>query len=129
MNGSCHLFGITMTSDMHVERRRRSSQNVIVDCCDVETAIEQFGHHGSDFGVQQHQIAHHHRFAVHRREGDPTTQGKRRLDGYAFESHFKIGPGGDRSDEPHPKWQPFYRAPYQLFSNLYLLHGRDTVGL
>ena len=57
-----------MTSDMHVERRRRSSQNVIVDCCDVETAIEQFGHHGSDFGVQQHQIAHHHRFAVHRRE-------------------------------------------------------------
>ena len=82
-----------MTSDMHVERRRRSSQNVIVDCCDVETAIEQFGHHGSDFGLQQHQIAHHHGFAMHRREGDPTTQGKRRLDSYAFEDNFEIGPG------------------------------------
>ena len=86
-----HFYGVTVTADMHVEGCRRGTQHVIVYSRDVEPALEQLCHDRRDFGLQQHQVAHHHGFAMRRRECDPTSECKRGLNGHSVERHMQIG--------------------------------------
>ena len=63
-----------------------------MDRGDLEPAIQQSGHDRRDLGIEQHQVAHHHRLAMHRREGDPSAQRQGRLDRDAIERDVQIGP-------------------------------------
>ena len=55
------LHRIAVTADMHVERQRVGAQQVIMHGGDLEAVRDQLGHHRIDLGLEQHEIAHHHR--------------------------------------------------------------------
>ena len=74
---------------MHVESRGVGAQQMIVDRRDVEAALDQLGHDRIDFGLQQHEIAHHHGTAMRGLECDPAAKRERRLDGDAVERHLR----------------------------------------
>jgi hypothetical protein len=80
-----------MATDMHVKCCRRSAQNVIVYGRDIEPTIEQFCHDRGDFTFQQHEVAHHHRLPMHRRECDPSAERKRGFDSDAVKRHVQVG--------------------------------------
>ena len=61
-----------------------------MDGRDLKSAFDQLEHHGIDFGLEQHEIAHDHGFPMHRFERDPTTKGERGLDGDAIERHVQV---------------------------------------
>ena len=90
-NGGRHLHRIAVTADMHVERRRTGAQQVIVHGGDVEAAFDQLDHDRVDFGLEQHEIAHHHGLAVHRLERHPAAEREGGLDGDPVERHGQIG--------------------------------------
>ena len=48
-------------------------------------------HDRIDLGLEQHEVAHHHRAAMRRLERDPAAERERRLDGDAVERHGEIG--------------------------------------
>ena len=79
-----------MASDMHVVCRRIGAQQMIKHRGNVEAAVDQPGHHRVDFAIEQHQVAHCHRFAVGRLERDPPPQRQGGLDGDAVQRHGKI---------------------------------------
>src|SRR5215216_1201940 len=85
-----HFHRIAVPADVHVERRRIGTQDVIVDSRDLKTVLDQLGHHRHDFALQQHQIAHRHGTAMRRLEGDPTSERQCRLDRDAIEGHREI---------------------------------------
>ena len=82
-----------MAADVHVERRGAAAQQMIVDRGDLEAAFDQLDHHRIDFGLEQHEIAHHHGPAMRGLERDPAAERQRRLDGDAVERHGQIGAG------------------------------------
>ena len=86
-----HLHRIAVAADVHVERQGRAAQHVIVDRGDLEAALDQLGHDRIDLGLEQHEIAHHHRAAVHRLERDPAAERECRPDGDAVERHLQVG--------------------------------------
>ena len=65
---------------------------MVVDRGDLEPAVQQLGHDRRDLGFEQHEVAHHHGLAMHRREGDPAAERQGRLDGDAVERDMQIGP-------------------------------------
>jgi hypothetical protein len=91
MNDGRHHGRVAMASDMHVERRGTGTQQVVVHGGDLESAFDQLEHHRIDFGLQQNEVAHHHRFPMHRFERDPTAKSQSWLDGDAVERHAEIG--------------------------------------
>ena len=50
-----------MAANMHVERQGSAAQDVIVHRGDLEAVLDQLGHDRIDLGLEQHEIAHHHR--------------------------------------------------------------------
>ena len=80
-----------MTADVHVKRRGTTSQHVIVDRSDLKTVLDQLRHDGIDLGLQQHEIAHHHRSAVGRLERNPTTERQCWSYGHTVERYLEIG--------------------------------------
>ena len=70
----CHLRRIAMSADVHVEGGRICPQQMIVNSRDIEAAFEQLRHDRIDLGIEQNEIAHHHRFTVHGLEGDPPAE-------------------------------------------------------
>ena len=80
-----------MAADMHVKRRGIAAQHVIVDGGDLDAALDQLGHDRIDLGLEQHEVAHHHRFAMRRLERGPAAERQRRPDGDAVERHLQIG--------------------------------------
>ena len=85
------LTGIAVAADMHVERCGIGAQQVVVNRRDLDAAVDHFGHDRIDLGFQQHQVAHRHRFAVHRLERDPAAERQRWPDGDAIQRHRQIG--------------------------------------
>ena len=80
-----------MSTDMHVEGFRVGAQQMIVDRRNVDAAFEQLSHGRIDFGFEQDQVAHHHRFAAPRLEGGPAAERQRGFDCDAVDRHLKIG--------------------------------------
>ena len=68
-----------MPADVPVESRRTGAQQVVVDRRDLDPVLDQLRHDGTDLGLQQYEVAHHHDFAVHGFERDPAAEGQRRL--------------------------------------------------
>ena len=63
-----------MSTDMHVEGFRVGTQQMIVHGRDLDAPLEQLSHDRIDFGLEQHQVAHHHRFTAHRHECGPAAE-------------------------------------------------------
>ena len=80
-----------MAADMHVERQGSAAQDVIMHGGDLEAALDQLGHDRINFGLEQHEIAHHHRAAMHRLERGPAAERQGRPDGDAIERHLQVG--------------------------------------
>ena len=76
---------------MHVEGQGTAAQDVIVHGGDLEAVLDQLGHDRIDLGLEQHEIAHHHRAAVHRLERRPAAERQCRPDGDAIERHLQVG--------------------------------------
>ena len=91
MDGLGNLHRIAVPAHMHVEGGGARPQQVIVHRRDLDTAFDQLRHDGVDLGLQQHEIAHDHRAAVHRLEGHPAAEREGRLDGDAVKRHLEIG--------------------------------------
>ena len=64
---------------------------MVVDGRDFEPALAQLRDDRIDFAFEQDEIAHRHRFAMRRLEGDPAAERERRFDRDAVESHRQIG--------------------------------------
>ena len=47
---------------------------MVVHGGDIETVLDELGHHRIDLGLQQDEVAHHHRAVMHRPEGDPAAE-------------------------------------------------------
>jgi hypothetical protein len=52
----------------------------------------EFGQHGTDLPLRQHEIAHRHRVAPRPLEGNPRTERECRLDGDSFDHDPEIAP-------------------------------------
>ena len=63
---------------------------MVVKRGDLDSAVRQLLHYRVDLFVQQHQVAHHHRFAAHFLEGKIRPQRKRRPDLDAVEGHLQV---------------------------------------
>src|SRR2546430_7771749 len=74
---------------MHVHRGRRRAQQMIVQRCYLDAALDELLHNGVDFFVRKYEIAHHHAVAAPLLECKVGTQGKRRLDLHAVERDRK----------------------------------------
>ena len=61
-----------------------------MDRCDLHAVLDQLGHHRIDFGLKQHEVAHHHGPAMRRLERNPAAQCERRSDGYPVERHVQV---------------------------------------
>ena len=90
MNDGSHLGRVTVAADMHVEGRWAGAQQMIVHGGDIEAAFDHLEHDRVDFAFEQHEVAHHHGFAVHRLERDPATERQGRFDGDAVERHGEV---------------------------------------
>jgi hypothetical protein len=95
---------------VHVERRRIAAQHVIVDGSDRDAVRDQLGHDRVDFGLEQDEIAHHHRAAVSRLECRPAAERQRRPDRDAVKRHLQVAArksvamniaGDDRGGSPN----------------------------
>ena len=62
-----------------------------MDRGDLEAVLDQLGHDRIDLGLEQHEVAHHHRPAVHRLERGPAAERQCRPDGDAIERHLQVG--------------------------------------
>src|SRR5712691_9457939 len=80
-----------MPADVHIEGLWVGAQQVIVYGRNLYAALEQLGHDRIDLGLEQHQVAHHHRFAVSRLECSPAAERQRRLDSDAVDRYLQIG--------------------------------------
>jgi hypothetical protein len=58
---------------------------------DLDPAFDHFGQDRVDLGLQQHEIAHCHRLAMHRLESNPSAERKRWPDCDAIKRHGEIG--------------------------------------
>jgi len=86
-----HLFGIAVPGDVHVERCGSGPKNVVVNGRDVQSAVQQLAHDRGNFGIKQHEVAHHHGLAVHGRESHPSSQRQGWLDGDAVQRDAQVG--------------------------------------
>ena len=123
-NDGRHLGRVTMAADMHVEGRGARPQQVIVHGGDLEPAFDQLEHDRIDFAFKQHEVAHHHGFAMHRFERDPAAERQRRLDGDAIERHREIGARKAVAIARHPRRQAFCQAHRRPFASRCPQHVR-----
>ena len=80
-----------MTLVVHVHHVRRHVVQVVVQGGDFEALVKQVLHHGVDFFVQQHQVAHDHRAVIELLEGRVGAEGEAGLHGHAIDGHLQIG--------------------------------------
>ncbi len=79
-----------MSADVHVVGRGIAAQDVVVDGGDLDPVLDQLGHDRSNLGVEQHEIAHHHRSAVRRLECGPAAERERGPDGDAVDRDLQV---------------------------------------
>ena len=63
------LQGVAVSFVVHVHHVRRYLVEVVVQAGDLKAVVEQSRHHGGNFFVKQHQVAHDHRVVVQLLEG------------------------------------------------------------
>src|SRR5882762_1964987 len=75
---------------------------MIVERRDLDAALDQLLHHGVDFLVQKHEVAHHNRFAARLLEREVRAERERWPDLHAVERDLEIA--APQTDAVDPAW-------------------------
>jgi hypothetical protein len=68
LHAGCHRFRRAFALDVHEINLRLIEKEMIVQCGDFQSALEQRAHHRIHFVLEKHKVTHNHRlllFAVH----------------------------------------------------------------
>ena len=82
---------VAVSIDMHVERGRLRTEQVIVHGRHRHSAGQQLRHHRIDLVLGQDKIAHHHRTVAFGLEREPAAEGQSRQQRHAVDRHVQIG--------------------------------------